>query len=72
MAKWFRTRIREARERAGLSQAELGEKFGVTQTTICNWENGTSEPRDEQYGVHCDPFRRCPEAPVAVEVRSHR
>jgi hypothetical protein len=24
-------------------------KFGVTQVTISNWENGTSEPRDEQH-----------------------
>ena len=49
MAKWFRTRLREARERLGLSQTEMCAKFGVTQVTISNWENGTSEPRDEQY-----------------------
>jgi len=49
MAKWFRTRLREARESRGLSQAELAMEFGVTQVTISNWENGTSEPRDELY-----------------------
>jgi len=49
MAKWFRTRLREARESLGLSQSDLSAKFGVTQVTISNWENGTSEPRDEQH-----------------------
>lgn len=48
MAKWFHTRISAARERAGLSQAELAEKLGVTGATISNWENRASEPRDEQ------------------------
>jgi hypothetical protein len=27
----------------------MSQKFGISQTTICYWENGTSEPRDEQY-----------------------
>jgi len=48
MAKWFHTRIREAREQSGLSQADLAEKLGVTGATISNWENRVSEPRDEQ------------------------
>ena len=49
MAKWFSTRIRAARERAGLSQTDLGELVGVTGATICNWENRTSEPRGDPY-----------------------
>jgi len=48
MAKWFHTRIREARERDDLSQAELAEKLGVTAATISNWENRVTEPWDEQ------------------------
>jgi transcriptional regulator with XRE-family HTH domain len=44
--KWFRTRLREARERQALSQAELGKKFGVSGGAVSSWENGT-EPRDE-------------------------
>lgn len=42
MGKWFRTRFREAREQIGLSHNDLGEKFGVTRTTVWNWENGVS------------------------------
>jgi transcriptional regulator with XRE-family HTH domain len=48
MAKWFHTRLLDARERAGLSQAELAEKLGVTGASISNWENRSSEPRGDQ------------------------
>lgn len=48
MAKWFHTRFREARERAGLSQAELADHLGVAGATISSWENRTREPRAEQ------------------------
>lgn len=32
------TRIRTARLRAGLSQAELAEKLGVSRSAVANWE----------------------------------
>lgn len=32
-------RLREMRQRAGLSQAELAERYGADQGTISNWEN---------------------------------
>jgi len=54
MGKHFNTRIREARERVGLSQADLAEKFGVTGATISNWENRESTPRDELHGKVLD------------------
>jgi transcriptional regulator with XRE-family HTH domain len=37
--------IRDARQRAGLSQAELAEKIGVSQAAIGQWERGTYTPR---------------------------
>ena len=37
-------RIREIREKAGLSQAELSEKIGVTQSMLCQIERGTKNP----------------------------
>jgi len=49
MGKWFRTRIREAREQAGLSQAELAQLLSISTMTLWNWEKGKSEPREEQY-----------------------
>lgn len=32
-----------------MSQSELAEKIGVSKSTLSRWENGKSEPRDEEY-----------------------
>lgn len=50
MGRWFRTRLREAREAAGLSQRDLAEHLEVAQSAISYWENGTVEPREEVRG----------------------
>lgn len=39
----FAERVKEARKKAGLSQAELAEKLGVGQNTVSNYENATGE-----------------------------
>ena len=36
--------IREARLRAGLTQAELGERVGKPQSVIARWERGEVQP----------------------------
>ena len=40
MTKILGQRIRRAREREGLAQAELADKVGVTQAAIAKWEAG--------------------------------
>lgn len=37
--------MRRARKEAGLTMRELSEKSGVTEVTICSYENGTRTPR---------------------------
>ena len=40
----FSTRLREARKRKGLSQAELGNAAGITKSTVSGYESGKSAP----------------------------
>lgn len=35
----------KARENAGLSQAEVAEKLGVTGAAVCQWEKGKTSPK---------------------------
>lgn len=35
--------IQACRKEAGLTQAELGEKLGVTPQSVSNWERGVSQ-----------------------------
>jgi transcriptional regulator with XRE-family HTH domain len=44
MGRHFRTRLREARVRAGLTQALLAQRFGVTQGAVSVWETGGTKP----------------------------
>lgn len=37
-------RLRELRERAGLTQRELAERAGVPQRSVSNYEQGLAEP----------------------------
>ena len=39
-------RIKEARERLGLTQAELGAIVGITGSAITNYEKETSHPKE--------------------------
>ncbi len=38
-------RVRVARKAAGLSQADLAERIGVSQPAIATWESGVHDPR---------------------------
>lgn len=40
-------KIRRARVRAGMSQVELGNEIGVSQSMIRHWESAASSPTDE-------------------------
>ena len=40
----FGERLYRHRKAAGLSQARLGEKLGVTDKAVSKWENGAAKP----------------------------
>lgn len=44
----FGEKIKDLRKKNNLSQAELADKIGVTQKTICNYENGTRFPKGQK------------------------
>jgi transcriptional regulator with XRE-family HTH domain len=41
--------IRRARKRAGLTQAELADRAGTTQSAVARWESGRVSPRMETF-----------------------
>src|SRR2546425_12882278 len=43
----FGERVRRARIRNAMTQADLGSKLGVTGATISNWETGKINPNQE-------------------------
>lgn len=44
MAVFFGNKIHDARKAAGLTQRQLAEKIGVSNTSISNWEKNLSRP----------------------------
>ena len=44
MSVFFGDRIRDARKAAGLTQRQLADSLGVSNTSISNWEKGLSRP----------------------------
>ena len=40
--------IKEARERAGLTQAQVGKKLGITDSAVNQWEAGKAFPNTKR------------------------
>ena len=49
-------RLRELRNKTGLTQNEIANKLGVSGQTILNWENGIYEPKINQLIQLADLF----------------
>ena len=67
MEKHVGERIKELRQKAGLTQAELAEKLGFQPQTVSNWENGKTFPDvmqikkiEDLYGVSYVDIIFCP------------
>ena len=46
--------IRAFRQQLNLTQAELGERLGVPQSTVGRWEAGLTFPNARHIGLMCD------------------
>lgn len=49
-------KLKEARENAGLSTRQAGEKIGKSGKTVSAWENGHGQPDAEMFLVLCDVY----------------
>lgn len=47
-------KIREFRQKVGLTQTSMGEILRVPQCTVARWETGVSGPSAEHIGLLCD------------------
>ncbi len=65
--KVFGARLKELRERAGLTQKGLADQAGISQRAVSHWEQGLREPSwsnvlalAEALGVDCKVFQETP------------
>ena len=56
MGVFFGDRIRDARKAAGLTQRQLADSLGVSNTSISNWEKGLSRPDADMIQKLCTYF----------------
>ena len=63
-------RIKECRLRAGLSQAQLVTRLGVSRQAVTKWESGrVAVPRDGSSSVSRRTRHRCTEVPGRAALR---
>ena len=48
--------LKAARVNAGLSQKAAAKTIGVSNKTLCNWENGISYPSAEKIMIICKAY----------------
>lgn len=53
----FKTRLKQLRTEAGLSQKELGKIIGATYSAISFWETGVNEPKISYIIALCKYFK---------------
>ena len=66
--------LKAARVNAGLTQKRAAERLGVSNKTLCGWENGVTTPNlqyvdamCEMYGVSYDNLNFLPDNPLKAE-----
>ena len=63
----FGKRLTDARRRAGLSQAELGAKLGLSQRAIAHWERRDSALYPRQIAALCRILKVRPEELLGIK-----
>ena len=55
----FKDKLKELREKEGLSQQELADKLFVSRSAVAKWENGNGIPSDVNLDEICKFFEIC-------------
>lgn len=66
------SRIRALRKSAGLTQRELAESIGLTESAVRNYELGLRTPSDEQLDAMAEAMGIAPESLHDIRVESAR
>ena len=48
--------LKSARVNAGLTQKEAAKKLGISNKTLCSWENGISSPTAKKTALLCSIY----------------
>lgn len=67
----MKTRIKEARKRAGLSQAEAASLFHISLSTYRNWETGRAMMNGAQLLEVADAFETTVDYLLMVDVKAY-
>lgn len=54
----FAQRLVEYRKAAGLTQKEAADLAGISASSLCHWEHGTSKPSTEDLGKLLDVYNQ--------------
>lgn len=53
----YKVTFAAARVNVGLSQKEAAKALGVSNRTLCNWEQGTAYPKADKVDAMCKLYR---------------
>ncbi|MBO4472759.1 MAG: helix-turn-helix transcriptional regulator, partial [Clostridia bacterium] len=68
----FAERLKELRAEHGLSILALGKEIGVSDATICRWENGISDIKSDELIALADFFSVSTDDLLGYEGRFHK
>ncbi len=61
-------KIRKYRDKRGISQRELAELLGVSNTRVSNWEQGVNRPDAEMIGALCRALDVSPSRLLGIRI----
>lgn len=62
------SRIRKYREQVGLSQKQLAQKIGVSNSRVSNWEQGVNRPDADILAALCNELNVSPSLLLGVRL----